>query len=84
LAVVSKRWVVATGGSVTAVLGASQLGVLATVAVVLIVALMVGPDWLDAGTRRFQAATDRMVQLHECPACTKHKKRWWRRAKPDG
>jgi hypothetical protein len=72
------------GGYLAGVFGASKLGVpfahllLATVTVVVIVALVVGADLLDALTRRFQAATDRMVK--QCPACRDpgEEQRWWR------
>lgn len=90
----STRWGVVVSGYVAGVFGASKLGVpfghlaLATAAVVIIVALVVGSDLLDALTRRFQAATERMDKLGQCPSCrdplpekpvAPAEQRWWRR-----
>jgi hypothetical protein len=91
----SIRWAVGVvSGYVAGVVWASRSGMpfghllLLTLAVLTIVLMVVLPNIQDAATRRFQAATDRKVQLGHCPSCRASlvpkeaaaaDERWWRR-----
>lgn len=94
----SGRWAGGViAGLITGITTAWKLGmplehlILLVVAVLTIVALVLGAELMDAATRRFQAETDRMVQLGQCSTCgtvpaskppkvgvTQQKVRWWR------